>query len=402
MIHKLDHYKSIAGEKEISGIIERARPLRGKTVGLINSTAIGGGVAEILYSMTALLNDVGVRAEWKLLKAKNEFFEITKTIHNGLLGNKLNLTAKQKMQYMEALQFNSLANNFDCYDLVIVHDPQPLGLIEFCPEKKQPWLFRSHINFTEAYAPFWKFVEPMIRKYDGYIVSSPEFITKGLGIPGFVIMPAIDPLTPKNLDLSEKQVDDNLKEHGIDPEIPIVAQVSRFDRSKGHPGVVKIFKRVQDMVAGNLQLVLMGDMAVDDPEGKEELEKIRKLTNGEKTIKVVKGNDHYFVNALQRKAKVIFQNSFREGFCLTVTEAMWKSTPVVARDIAGIATQIRNGKNGYLYEDEKQGAEMCARLLNDKELRENIGRAGRERVERDFLITRQLRDYLNLFREFMA
>ncbi|MBL7160337.1 MAG: glycosyltransferase [Candidatus Aenigmarchaeota archaeon] len=396
-LKKLSDYQKIIGNPAIESIRNSAAPLEGKSITHVNATSIGGGVAEILNSLTILMNDIGIHAEWDVIKGGQSFFNITKGFHNALQGQNVALPERKKKIFLEETERNSILTRFH-HDLVVIHDPQPAALINYS-KKKQPWLWRCHIDITSPHPVTWSFLEPFLKKYDGAIYSLDAY-KKNLGIPEFIIPPSIDPLSLKNMPLTESRVRKNLTKNNIDPDIPIITQVSRFDKWKDPLGVIRIFEQVQKKT--DCQLVLAGNMASDDPEGPNIYKKLMKKINANSSITTMLDQGDIFINALQRASSVVLQNSIREGFALTVSEALWKSTPVVARPAGGIPLQVLQGKTGFLASSEEQAAKRCINLLKNEKLRTQLGQQGREHVKKNFLITRHLQDYINLFRSHLT
>ena len=398
MERKLEDYTSIVGRDIVERIRERAKKLEGLSMVHINSTFYGGGVAEILKVLIPLLNDVGIDAYWKTLEGIPKFFETTKKIHNALQGNlNIHLTEEEKKLYLEINRKFSEKHKLD-YDIVVVHDPQPAGIVDFY-EKKQPWVWRCHIDLSNPNPSVWKFIKGFVAKYDMAIISNEEYVGKDFPTRYRIIHPAIDPLSDKNRDIGMEEAERILDRQGIPLDKPYILQVSRFDPWKDPPGVIKIFRKVREKIP--VRLVMCGGMAHDDPEGERIYEEIRRetedLTKSGNLIFLVDADD-ITVNALQRMASVVIQKSIKEGFGLTVTEAMWKERAVVASRVGGIKIQIEDGKSGFLVDpyDIDGFAAITLKLLRDRELAERIGKNARERVKRNFLITRLLEDYLKI------
>ncbi len=398
MERKLEDYTSIVGRDIVERIRERAKKLEGLSMVHINSTFYGGGVAEMLKILVPLLNDVHINAHWKILEGIPEFFEVTKKIHNALQGNSsAHLTEEEKKLYLEINRKFSEKHKLD-YDIVVVHDPQPAGIVDFY-EKKQPWVWRCHIDLSNPNPSVWKFIKGFVAKYDMAIISNEEYVGKDFPTRYRIIHPAIDPLSDKNRDIGMEEAERILDRQGIPLDKPYILQVSRFDPWKDPRGVIKIFRKVREKIP--VRLVMCGGMAHDDPEGKRIYEEIRRetedLTKRGDLIFLVDADD-LTVNALQRMASVVIQKSIKEGFGLTVTEAMWKERAVVASRVGGIKIQIEDGKSGFLVDpyDIDGFAAITLKLLRDRELAERIGKNARERVKRNFLITRLLEDYMKI------
>ncbi len=400
MIKKLKDYEKIVGRQVIKQIRAKAKKFSKKHIVSISSTHQGGGVAEILNSLVFLFDDVGVDFGWRILHGNPDFFTITKKFHNALQGGDINLTGKMKAVYEETNERFSKFTHLD-HDLVVIHDPQPLALIDFY-QKSQPWIFRAHVDLSYPNKAAWNYLKRFISQYDEMVVSAEEY-KKNLSISQAVIHPAIDPLSPKNKNISSRQADKYLKNLGITSKKPIISQISRFDKWKDPEGVIEVFKKVRRKT--DCQLVLLGNLASDDPEGLDIYKEIIKKHNHSKDIFIlcnVADND-LAVNALQRQSAVVIQKSIREGFALTVSEALYKGTPVVASDIGGIPLQIINGENGFSHhpDDFDAFSDSIIRIIKDKKLRHRLGRNGHEHVKKNFLITRLMNDWLDLFGKYL-
>lgn len=398
----VNDYRGIVGDNIISEIYKKARRLSGKSVVNINSTYYGGGVAEILSSLVPLMNDVGLDAGWRIIRGSPDMFSITKKFHNALQGDTIHLTPIKKQLYIKTNENFSTYTHLD-HDCVIIHDPQPLPLIQFY-KKRQPWIWRCHIDLSHPNKDLWYFLKGFILKYDAVIVSH-ESYENDLPLEHKIISPVIDPLTPKNMDLTENFVKKCLHKYKIPTDKPFLTQISRFDKWKDPIGVINMFKLVKQKV--DCRLILCGSMAADDPEGIEIYETVKRkasnlITKGD--IILITFDNDILVNVLQRISAVIIQKSIREGFGLTVTEALWKETPVVASNVGGIPLQITDGENGFLFEpnDINGFADKVIEILRKPELSQEIGKKGKETVRKNFLITRLLKDYLDLFNEMFA
>jgi len=398
----LDDYRGIVGERSIPWIRRKAEELYQKRVLHINSTNHGGGVAEILNSLVPLMNNLSIGADWRILNGNPNLFTVTKKLHNALQGNSINLTPIKKQLYLGANETFSRYCPME-QDCVIVHDPQPLPLIKFC-KKRQPWVWRCHIDLTDPDKNLWEFLKGFILKYDMVIFSSEKYKKDDLPVEQRVIVPSIDPLSLKNKELSEKDILKYVKKAGIPNDKLVIAQVSRMDRWKDPEGLLEIFKRVKEKV--DCRLVYCYNMALDDPEGigvySKVYRKAKKLRERGDVV-FVAGKDQILVNAIQRVSTVVVQNSIREGFCLAVTEALWKRKPIVATNVGGIPIQIRDGEEGFLVEPHKkeQFAERIIEILKNPSLAKEMGDKGKERVRENFLITRLLSDYLDLLNDIM-
>ncbi|RLE38831.1 glycosyl transferase family 1 [Candidatus Woesearchaeota archaeon] len=400
----LKEYEKIVGKDVLAEIQTKVKKLRHKHIVSISSTYQGGGVAEILNSIVILFNRAGLDFGWRILHGSHDFFKITKKFHNALQGQKIHLTQKKKNIYYETnKRFSEFTHIGTYHDLVVVHDPQPLPMIDFY-KKKQPWIFRCHIDLSQPNLEVWNYLKKFIKKYDHFIVTKENY-KKKLRIPQLVMRPAIDPLSIKNRQVSDRTITKYLSGHDIKQDKPIISQISRFDRWKDHTGTIRIFESVRKKV--NCQLVLLGSFASDDPEGQKIYGQIKKKvekSNYKKDIKLLLLHSDILVNCLQRASAVVFQKSLKEGFGLTVSEALYKGTPVVASNVGGIPLQIINGMNGFIHEpkDFKGFVASTIKLLKDENLRTQLGKRGKEYVRDNFLITRLMLDWLNLFGVYLA
>jgi len=393
----LEDYHNIVGDKVITCIHKKARKLYQKHILHINSTYQGGGVAEILTSLVPLMNDIGIDTGWRIMQGNPDFFQITKKFHNALQGGSINFTEMKKKLYLLANENFSVYTHIN-HDCVIIHDPQPLPQIKFYP-KRQPWIWRCHADLSNPNGKLWGFLKNFILRYDLVVVSNKSYRQKDLPVEQKICYPAIDPLSHKNMELSQKDMTKTLRKFGIPTDKPLITQVSRFDRWKDPTGVIEVFKLVRKKV--DCRLILCGSMAADDPEGWAIYERVhRKANDLIKTgdIILLTSESNILVNALQRVSKVVIQKSIREGFGLTVAEALWKQTPVVASNIGGIPLQIIDGENGFLLEpfDTRGYAERIVQILTDPALEQKMGKKGKEHVRKNFLITRLLSDYLTV------
>jgi trehalose synthase len=400
----LEDYRQIIGETPYEEIRALAADLRGARVVHVNATAFGGGVAEILATLVPLMNDVGLAAEWQVIKGADEFFNITKAMHNSLQGMYYDWTASAREIWLNYNRLN--AELFDGeYDYVIIHDPQPAAMLSYLEEQRGSrhgrWIWRCHIDLTDAQLQVWDLLRPHVEKYDGAIFTLPDFVKDDLAGPEvFCIPPAIDPLSPKNVDLPADAVHDILVRYGIDPERPMIAQISRFDPWKDPLGVIDVYRQLKEETPG-LQLVLVASMASDDPEGQAWHEKTLRRAGEDYDIHILSnlnGVGNVEVNAFQRSARCVIQKSLREGFGLVVSEALWKGVPVVAGRVGGIPLQIVDGETGYLVSTTEECVEKVRLLLRHPEDARLMGAVGAEHVREHFLTTRYLRDYLNIFR----
>src|SRR6266498_4724319 len=393
-ITQIEDYEQFIGSDSVERIREKAGKLKGLRAANFNSTYYGGGVAETISSLTLLMNSLGLRTEWRVIQGRADFFSVTKKMHNALQGGEIDLSSIKKQIFEQVIYENSV-RNFIEHDFVIVHDPQPLPLIEHY-EKKCPWLWRCHLDLSQPNARIWKYLRRWIDNYDAVIVSCKEY-KQEMKPPQRVFMPAIDPFTIKNRPLSVKEIDERLAHYKIPTDLPLVAQISRFDPWKDPEGVVKAFKLASK--EADARLVLLGNFATDDPEGEEIFNSLCACRD-ERILILTAGDDTALVNALQTRAAVVLQKSLREGFGLTVSEAMWKGTPVIGGNVGGIRYQIENGVNGFLVSSIEEAAERIVRLLKDEKLRDEMGCKARETVRKKFLVTRYLEQYLDLFGAF--
>jgi len=395
---RLEDYRKIVSDAVLNSIMSIADKLKGLSVIHVNSTSFGGGVAEILHSMVPLMASVGLDVEWNVIEAPIEFFNITKLLHHGIQGMKVDFDEGMKSFYLKINEENVAKINLD-KDFIVIHDPQPLPIKYFAKDHGL-WIWRCHIDASSPYKPVWNFISKFVKLYDSYIFHMEEYVQPDLDRgKAFIMPPSIDPLTEKNREMSDSEIMDILDKFDIDPEKPILIQVARFDPWKDPIGAIKVYRKVKEREPG-LQLLLVASMAHDDPEGWVYYEKAVRYAGEDYNIHFltnVVGVGDREVNAFQRAADVALQMSIREGFGLAVTEALWKETPVVARGVGGIKLQVINGINGFIIKTVDEAAERVLYLLKNRALREKMGRRGRDHVKRNFLITRHLFDYLKLF-----
>ena len=401
-MYDIEDYREIIGDELFFNLFKKAEKFTSKTVLNINSTAQGGGVAEMLESLVILMNELGIHAGWRILHGNPDFFTITKKFHNALQGSPINLTKIKKILYLKANQEFSVFTHIN-HDAVVIHDPQPLPLIKYY-KKKQPWIWRCHIDISNPHPKLWYYLKNFILRYDKIIISSDKYRSEKMPVPQIVISPAIDPLSPKNMELLPEDIARYRKKYKIPDDKPIMTQISRFDYLKDPLGVIKVFKKVRSHI--DCRLVLCGSMAIDDPEGIKVYQNIGESAQkmiDKKDIIILNVENDILVNVLQRISNVIIQKSIREGFGLTVSEALWKETPVVASNVGGIPLQITDGKDGYLVDplDYDGFAEKIIYLLENPSEAERIGKKGKETVKEKFLITRLLADYIDLLNEMI-
>ena len=392
----LDKYTPLVGAAEIEELRALAAPLEGSSIQMVNSTAVGGGVAEILARLLPLMRELGLEPRWDVMEGSPEFFEVTKAFHNALHGRSSNITPRDYEIFVDYNRRNKDRLALDS-KFVVIHDPQPLGLIEARTAKDpRHWIWRCHIDSSRPDPSVWNFLESYITRYDGAIFSSPEF-ARQLPIPQYLFYPSIDPLSDKNRELEPEFIDDVVHSFRIDARRRILTQISRFDRLKDPVGVIRAYRIVKRYY--DCQLVLAGGGASDDPEGAEVLEEARQEANGDPDIHLLElpAASPLEVNALQRASTIVIQKSLREGFGLTVAEALWKKKPVVASAVGGIPTQVIHKHTGMLAHSVEGTAYQIRYLLAHPEIARRLGEQGHEHVRENFLVTGNLRRYLTLF-----
>ncbi len=391
----INDYKDIVGEEYIHQLFHLAEESKNKRVLMVNSTKTGGGVAEILYRLIPLINELGIECEWKVIEGDEDFFKITKSIHNALQGDRLCCKDKELDYYFQVNKKNADSLDIDA-DIVVIHDPQPLPLINLCKNPDSKWVWRCHIDLSKPDLALWKYLKNYLNSYDASIFSIAKFSRK-LPHTQYLILPSIDPLSDKNRELSVNEIEATLQNHGIENEKPIVLQVSRFDRFKDPVGVIKAYRLVKKEI--DCQLIIAGGTADDDPEGMEVLEEVMAEAGSDPDIHILmlEPDSHVEINALQRAAEVVVQKSTKEGFGLVVAEALWKEKPVIGGAVGGITTQIRNAYNGFLVYSIDGAAYRIRYLLNRSHMRRTMGVEAKKFCLENFLITRHLRDYLTLF-----
>jgi trehalose synthase len=391
----LDDYAAVIGAGELEELRALAKPLRGRSVEMINSTAVGGGVAEILNRLVPLAEELELPIRWDVMTGGEDFFEVTKSFHNALHGAPYHPEARDFSIFRDYNERNLHRLPLDA-EFVVIHDPQPAALIEGRPKNPNHWIWRCHIDLSHPNRAVWDFLEAYVSRYDGTIFSSPEF-ARQLDIPQYLFYPAIDPLSEKNRELPPEFIADVLTRFQIDPLRPILTQISRFDRLKDPVGVIRAYRIVKRYF--DCQLVLAGGSASDDPEGAQVLKEVRQAANGDSDVKVLElpAWAPLEVNALQRASTVVIQKSLREGFGLTVSEALWKKKPVVASAVGGIPTQVIHKHTGLLAHSVEGTAYQIRFLLSHPEIAARLGDHGHEHVKENFLITQNLKRYLTLF-----
>jgi trehalose synthase len=397
---RLEDFRESAGEEAVERLREAAAPLKGSRLVQISSTSFGGGVSELLYSHVALLQDLGIDADWQLLEGSDEFFTVTKLVHNALQGMPVPWTDAFENTYLERVRSNAERFEPDA-DFVFVHDPQPVALLTFLEEmgrRRGRWVWRCHIDLSQPMEQVWSFYAVHVARYDAAVFTLEDFAKPGVALRMSIIPPSIDPLSPKNTHLDPEAVREILAAYNIDPERPLVTQVSRFDPWKDPVGVIDAFRQAEEEVP-EAQLILVGSMAEDDPEAWHFLELAQEHRGDDPDIHILTNFQDvgpFVVNAFQRASDVVVQKSIREGFGLTVAEGMWKERPVIGGNVGGIRLQIEDGVSGYLVDSPEECARRLVELLHDPKRQEEMGRAGRARVRDRFLTLRELTDYLTL------
>jgi len=400
----LEAYVPVVGEKRIERLHKAAQKLKGLKILGLSSTAQGGGVAEMLYSGVPFVNMLGVEAEWKIIRGTREYFQCTKELHNLLQGKKGSLSEECQRIYFCTLEECARQNLIDWEPNVVdVHDPQPLGLHRYLKRPGQTWLWRCHIDIDEenlrGNSGLWDFLTERAEPYDAAIFSAAQYIVSRWPVPKFIIPPFIDPLSEKNRELAREEIDRVLARYHIDPRVPIIAQIGRFDPWKGIDRTIATYRRVRK--EKKCQLVLAGGLASDDPEGQRILDRVYEDTRDDEDVHVLnlslddRLENYREVNALQRAATVIMQPSSREGFGLVITEGLWKGKPVIGADVGAIPLQIRHGDTGYFYQSPRKTAQKVAHLLENPAAAEAIGKRGREYVRDHFLMPDRIADYLS-------
>lgn len=394
----LDAYTDVAGKDVVDHLRQLAEPLRGMRIIHVNSTKLGGGVAEILEKLVPLMQGLGLETSWEVIEGNDDFFQCTKGFHNALQGNQVTIP-KHLFQVYEQVNrdnYEQLGNKLQEADFVFIHDPQPAPLLASCQNRRGKWIWRCHIDASHPYRPVWKYLRKFVRNYDASIFSLPSFAQK-LPHPQYIIPPSIDPLSEKNMELTESEVQDVFYNFDLDPNRPLLVQISRFDRFKDPVGVIQAYRLVKKFVPTQ-QLVLAGGGAADDPEGEAVIREVKEATAGDPDIKILllPPDSHRTINALQRAATIIVQKSIKEGFGLTVTEGMWKGKPVIGGNTGGIRLQVVNFNTGFRVNTPEGAALRIRYLLHQPEKIIEMGNKAREFVRENFLLTRHLREYLTL------
>lgn len=389
---KIEDYIPIVGKPVIDDLRLIAEKLKGKSIVNINSTAVGGGVAEILSRMLPLMSEIGVDARWDVIKGGEQFFEVTKKFHNALHGRPTDITKKDFDIFLETSDMNCAEMDVKG-DVIFIHDPQPIALIS--KRKDNSWVWRCHIDVSNPDKRVWDFLRQFIVQYDAAIFSAPQF-SRELPLRQFLISPSIDPLSEKNKELPKELIDSVMEKYGVERNKPIITQISRFDRLKDPIGVIEAYRKVKKYI--DCKLVLAGGTASDDPESVQVLEEVKEMAKGDEDIHILLlPQSDIEINALQRGSDIIMQKSLKEGFGLTVTEALWKGKPVVASNVGGISLQIKHKYSGMLCYSIDGAAFALKQLLNSPEYARRLGENGKEHVKNNFLLTRHIRDYLLLY-----
>ncbi len=401
----LTDYGTIVSRGLMNEIQRLAEPLQGKRIVHVSATAFGGGVAEINYTLVPLMASAGLDVEWRIIRGADEFFNVTKAIHNALQGDPRGLTAEEIEIFHRYNAMNAEQLPADEYDFVIVHDPQPVAMIDHFPNPKAKWIWRGHIDFSTPNNEVFDVLKPSLRRYDAAIFHMPEYVPAENGLPdSYIWPPAIDPLTPKNMALSVEDAEYIVDQFGIDVERPLLTQVSRFDPWKDPLGVIDAYREVKERFPG-IQLALVGSMAHDDPEGWDYYNRTVEYADDDPDIYILSNMNNIGaveVNAFQVHSAAVLQKSTREGFGLTVTEALWKTRPTVAGRVGGIVAQIEDNETGWLVDSPHECAEACIEVLRDPREARLRALKGKEAVRRRFLTPRLLRDWFVLFNRLVG
>jgi trehalose synthase len=399
--HKsLADYTHVVGRSMVEEIRDLVEPLKGKRVLHVSATAFGGGVSEILYTLIPLMRDVGLDTSWQIIMGREEFFNATKLLHNSLQGDPNSLTPNQWELFDHYNKMNAESLE-DEWDLIIIHDPQPVAMKHYAEKHGKHWVWRCHIDLSEPNPDPIEKLSPFISEYDQSVWHMEQYVPAALkGHGGInIVPPAIDPLSPKNMAFSPDDAAFVCDQFGIDTERPLMCQVSRFDPWKDPIGVIDAYREVTKEVP-DVQLALVGSMATDDPEGWEFFQRTFEYADGDEDVKILNNLNNVGaieVNAFQSQADVLLQKSIREGFGLTVAEGLWKSRPMIAGNVGGIPLQIVDGEGGFLVDSSEQAAQRSIEILKDPELGRRLGRAGKERTRERFLTPRLLLDWLRIF-----
>ncbi len=394
----LQSYAEIVGADVIEQLHQLARQLAGRRVVHVNSTRVGGGVAEILAKLVPVTNELGIECDWEVISGSPDFYHCTKGFHNALQGNATPIPERLLRVWEETNAYcaDQLREKLESADIVFIHDPQPAALLRHMPQRRGRWIWRCHIDLSHPFRPVWRYLRPFVSQYDASIFSLADFVQR-MPHDVYLIPPSIDPLSEKNIELDQSEIDEVRVRFGIDPDRPMICQISRFDRFKDPLGVVQAYKLAKKFAPG-LQLVMAGGEATDDPEGEAVLREVREACEGDPDIHILllPADAHRTINALQRAADLVLQKSTREGFGLTVTEAMWKGKPVIGGDVGGIRLQVVNHQTGFLVNTPEGAALRIRYLIFNGGERRRIGAQAREFVRENFLLTRHMREYLTL------
>ncbi|UCG22535.1 MAG: glycosyltransferase [Deltaproteobacteria bacterium] len=391
---RLSDYKDVVGRDVVGELYTLASHVGNRSIKMVNSTAVGGGVAEMLHRVVPLLNELGIETRWEVIKGGADFFDVTKAFHNALQGKEEYFEQEVFKTYLAYNEMNYQEMSFD-EDLIVIHDPQPAALIKWQKKRKNKWVWRCHIDMSHPNQQVWDFLRPYVELYDAAIFSSPLFSPQ-LKIPQYRFYPAIDPLADKNRELDEDYIDSVLQKYEIPRDKPIVTQISRYDPWKDPVGVIKAFKMAQRHV--DCRLLMVGDKAADDPEAEEILTQVKEAAGDDPDIKIIflTHSIPTEINAFQRASDIVLQKSIREGFALTVSEALWKYRPVIGGAVGGIPAQIIHGYTGMLVHSAEGASLQIRSLLQQSELAKRLGENGHQRVKDEFLITKLLKRYLLL------
>jgi trehalose synthase len=393
-IPSLADYKAAVGRDVVEELYVLASHVGNRSIKMVNSTAVGGGVAEMLHRVVPLLNELGVKTTWDVIKGGADFFDITKSFHNALQGKEEHFQQDVFDTYLAYNETNYNQMSFD-EDLIVIHDPQPAGLIDFNKRKKNKWVWRCHIDMSHPNPQVWEFLRGYVEQYDAAVFSSPLFSPQ-LSIPQYLFYPAIDPLADKNRDLEDSYIDAVMDKFEVPRDKPIVTQISRYDPWKDPVGVIQAYKMAKKQV--DCRLLMVGDKAADDPEAEEILAQVKKAAGDDPEITIVflTNSIPTEINAFQRASDIVLQKSIREGFALTVSEALWKYRPVIGGAVGGIPAQIIHGYTGMLVHSVEGASLQIRSLLKQPELARQLGTNGHERVKNEFLVTKLLKRYLLL------
>ena len=392
---RLMDYEPIVGNQTLEELYLLAEGLKGRRVKMVNSTAVGGGVAEILHRLVPLLDELGIQTQWEVIKGGEDFFVATKKIHNALHGEQIHFPSRMKEIFLEVSRENLRNTDLD-QDIIVIHDPQPIVYIEAKDRTSAKWVWRCHIDISNPDEGVWDFLKGYVDQFNAALFSSPRF-SKRLPIPQFLFFPSIDPLSDKNRELEPEFIDQVLEKFHIPRDKPIITQISRFDRLKDPVGVIKAYRMVKRYI--DCRLVLAGGEASDDPEGEVVINEVRTEAKGDPDIHIIllPPTSSLEINALQRGSTIILQKSIREGFGLTVAEALWKKKPVIGSAVGGIPAQIIPNLTGALVYSIEGTAYQIRYLLSHPDTAKKLGEYGHEYVKEEFLITRKIRRYLLLF-----